>query len=394
MTPIDTSEPWILVLGTADWNQAIATNQHYMVRELAQASRVTFVESLGLRQPQFSIRDVKRALARVFNKSANARTEKRPLPDGVDIVSPVVIPVHSGLPRVINRPILRSLLRAWRNHSGPRILWTYSPVTYGLEADASCTVYHCVDLLGEFPGISSAMIDRESARLAEIDVVAIGSSQVVVDHLKKQGFSSILHWPNVADVAVFGSRTGTVDRQPSAVFAGNLTSSKVDFELLRDLVAADVRLHLAGPIAEGGGESTIEQVNDLVNRGAKYHGMLDLKSLAHLYRSATVGVIPYKMNAYTSGVNPLKTFEYLAAGLSVVSTPVPAVQTQPHDVFVTASAEEFVSFVRLNLGAPLSADLIRRSDLADLNSWTERGRAARALVSHLHLGTPRPNAHD
>jgi teichuronic acid biosynthesis glycosyltransferase TuaH len=42
----------ILVLGTAEWNSPIATNQHYVVRELAAGAQVTFTESLGLRRPK------------------------------------------------------------------------------------------------------------------------------------------------------------------------------------------------------------------------------------------------------------------------------------------------------------------------------------------------------
>jgi teichuronic acid biosynthesis glycosyltransferase TuaH len=49
----------VLVLGTAEWNSPIATNQHYVVRELARAHDVRFVESMGLRRPRLDGRDCK-----------------------------------------------------------------------------------------------------------------------------------------------------------------------------------------------------------------------------------------------------------------------------------------------------------------------------------------------
>ena len=57
--------------------------------------------------------------------------------------------------------------------------------------------------------------------------------------------------------------------------------------------------------------------------------------LAHLYRQCTVGLIPYVVNDYTQGVSPLKTYEYLAAGLCVVSTGVPSVSPVAGDVVVS-----------------------------------------------------------
>ena len=50
----------VLVLGTAEWDQAIATNQHYAVRELSEHHDVTYVESMGLRRIEFTWRDARR----------------------------------------------------------------------------------------------------------------------------------------------------------------------------------------------------------------------------------------------------------------------------------------------------------------------------------------------
>ncbi len=46
--------------------------------------------------------------------------------------------------------------------------------------------------------------------------------------------------------------------------------------------------------------------------------------LPAVLRAADAGLIPYARNALTESVFPMKVYEYLAAGLPVVATPLPA----------------------------------------------------------------------
>lgn len=371
----------ILVLGTSDWNQPIATNQHYAVRELSKAHGVTFVESMGLRRPQLRARDLRRIISRI--RRTRRLTTTRQVPSNVRIVSALVVPFHRGPARLLNRVLLRYQVRHWSQRSEARLLWCYSPVTYGLEKIATRTIYHCVDLLGEVPGIDQTVVRRGERLLAAHSAVAAGSSPQVVQHLRTVGFRTVHDWPNVADVEVFDARGRNTVRHPSAVFAGNLTPTKVDFDLIESLLKAGVTVHLAGPIAEGGGTAE-EQVSRCVQLGAVFHGHLSPAELAALFSECTVGLIPYADNKYTQGVSPLKTFEYLAAGLAVVSTGVPSVVPVPGSVFVERR-ENFAGRVysTTELGIPGSALVEHRADLASRSGWDSRGGAMRTLVTAL-----------
>lgn len=374
----------LLVLGTADWNQAIATNQHTMVRELARAYPLIYTESMGLRQPELRMRDLKRIARRLRRGRVADAAQQRQIPDGVEVRSPRVIPRHLGVAARLNRPRVHSLVEDWIAQPSPRILWTYTPATYGLEQIADAVVYHCVDLLGSVEGINERVIARGERQLAAVGTQAIGTSEVVAHHLERVGFRDVLHWANVADTDVIeAARPAVIERHPRAVFAGNLSTTKVDFGLLGALVDDGVDLHLAGPVAEGGGSAHAE-LRDLVERGATYHGMLNLTALAELYWTAQVGLIPYVMNDYTHGVNPLKTYEYLAAGLGVVSTPVPAVVARPDHVDVVDERAGFVAAVRHHLATTADAD--ERLAIARRHSWTGRGDEARALVESSLVG--------
>ncbi|UKA57997.1 glycosyltransferase [Arthrobacter sp. FW306-2-2C-D06B] len=377
-------QPMVLILGTADWNQAIATNQHYMAREIAAEFPILFSESLGLRRPELTRRDIDRMIRRLDPRSRSEFAE-RPVPAGMEVVRPVVVPVHSGVTKLLNRALLRRFYSSWISYPGPRILWTYSPVTYGFDEIADATIYHCVDLLAEFPQISTQLVNDGENALARTADLAIGSSGAVYEHLNNRGFSKVVHWPNVADVSLIRSefKSGEGRRPGRAVFAGNFSEKKVDFELLRQLLHEGVELHLAGPIAEGGGKADA-LVKELVQQGAEYHGHLSLVDLAKLYWTASVGLIPYEINSYTRGVNPLKTFEYLAAGLHVVSTAIPAVNKVEGHVSVASNRQSFVRNVLARTSLPSAGEIAERHELADRNSWTLRGVQARNVLGEMN----------
>ncbi|MEQ7737478.1 hypothetical protein, partial [Escherichia coli] len=193
-------------------------------------------ESMGLRRLQLSKRDLKRIFNR-FRPGKKSARGNRVIPDNCEVITPLVLPIHEGLAREINRRSIMKQLRQWIAYDGPRLLWTYTPVTYGLESTTPSRIYHCVDLLGEFPGISRELIHTSERRLAASGARAIGSSEVVVDHLQEMGFKDVLPWNNVADVSLILSRRPDIERRSKrVVFAGNLSAAKIDFDLLEKLL--------------------------------------------------------------------------------------------------------------------------------------------------------------
>lgn len=60
---------------------------------------------------------------------------------------------------------------------------------------------------------------------------------------------------------------------------------------------------------------------------------------------SNIGIIPFKINRLTEGVNPLKVYEYLAMGLTVVSTPMEELKEIPN-VFLANSKTEFSNTIK------------------------------------------------
>src|SRR6201986_2591422 len=97
----------IVCVGFADWDTELWTNQHHLMSRLARENRVLFVESLGLRRPQWAGRDLTRIVRRLRRGLAPPRAV-----DGLHVLSPLVLPLHRyALARAINRRLLRRQVR-------------------------------------------------------------------------------------------------------------------------------------------------------------------------------------------------------------------------------------------------------------------------------------------
>ena len=113
-----------------------------------------------------------------------------------------------------------------------------------------------------------------------------------------------------------------------------------------------------------------------------------------MLRGAAAGIIPYAINPLTSSVFPMKVYEYLAAGLPVVATPLPALDGV-EDVVTAADAEAMAAALDAELGAdtpelPRGALAPGREPLLGGAHRADRGGAAvseRAVLVTEH--TPR-----
>lgn len=376
----------IVCIGTADWASSLWTNQQHLMSRLARDNRVVFTESQGLRRPTLAGRDVRRILRRLAKGLRPPR-----LLDGVWIVSPLVLPAH-GSPhaRRANLAILRWLLRrAMRRRGLERpILWAYNPHAYALAGSLGETliVYHCVDDIAAQAGIDAESFGEAEAVLASRADLVIVSAPPLVAHVRRRGARNVVLLPNVADVDHFRGARDLEDPpelsaipHPRLVFAGALAAKKLDISLLVELARRrpDWSLVMVGPVGEGdprGDLAALAEAPNIHLVGAKAFG-----ELPAWLGAGDVGLIPYAANPYTAAVFPMKVYEYLAAGLPVVSTPLPSLQDVKGIAFAQ-TPEEFESAVEAALLTETPERRAERVSLADAHSWDRRVEEIGRLV--------------
>jgi glycosyltransferase involved in cell wall biosynthesis len=334
----------VVCVAVADMDAQLWTNSQQLMTRLGSAIPVVYVESLGLRAPRLSRRDISRLGRRL--RRGIARVPQRP--DGLVVVSPLVIPYHGRRTlQELNRHLLDRQLRASLvGLPRPRVLWSYTPIA-AAELDLAgfdLVVYHCVDDFGTVPRMPAAAVYEAERELAARADVVFASAPALATRLREINPRTILV-PNVADTAHFATALEDGDvpddiarlPRPRVLYVGSLSDHKVDWSLLADVSASlpEFSFVFVGPI---GGESRMTGYRRLASRkNCSFPGARAFAELPAFMRGADVGIVPYRLSAHTDAVYPLKLVEYLAAGLPVVSTPLPALGARPEIPIITAS---------------------------------------------------------
>ncbi len=382
----------IVCVGFADWDTDLWTNQHHLMARLARENRVLFVESLGLRQPQLAGRDIARILRRLRRGMAPPRAR-----DGLHVLSPLVVPLHrSRLVRALNARLLPALVRRAARRLGLRapILWAYVPQAEVLidALQPSLIVYHCVDDIAAHGRIDTASFRAAEERFAARADLVLASAPALAERMRRFS-ANVLDAPNVADTELFAqalipSPPAPLDAQmaalpaPRIVFTGAIVAVKLDLELLVELarLRPSWSFALVGPIGPGEPHADVSALSAEPN--IHLLGPRAYEELPNVLRAADAGLIPYARNALTDSIFPMKVYEYLAAGLAVIATPLPAL-AGVEGVRCAADPQGIARLLDEALAQDDPERRAARSRAASAHSWDRRLEEIAAAIDAL-----------
>lgn len=360
----------IILFSTADWYSKYWTNKQHVASQLAaRGNRVLYVETVGLRLPGLNGADARRIVARL-KRGLSPITA---VADNLWRLSPLTIPFGHRSPIIAGFNQLQLTMRIKRWISGNGVLaplvWTYHP--YMLEAAKSINpsklVYHCADDLGAMPGI-----DRQSFDLAERRLLREADVTFTTSHRLQERCSAITgahshYFGNVADISHFAagrsaqalpSEFDEIPR-PRLGYVGALSDFKLDFDLLTAIVEQrpDWQLILIGDERQGQADRRLARLAG--HKNVHMLGWRPYRDLPRYMAGLDVALLPQLLNGYTQAMFPMKFFEYLAAGLPVVSTPLDAIRDYKSLHSVASDAAAFVDAIRTILEykpAPMAID--------------------------------------
>jgi glycosyltransferase involved in cell wall biosynthesis len=379
----------IVCVGFADWDTDLWTNQQHLMSRLARENRVLFIESLGLRQPQLAGRDIARVWRRLRRGLAGPRSV-----DGLHVLSPLVLPFHRyAAIRAVNRRLLPALVRRAAARLGLRdpILWGYVPQAEVLipSVKPALVVYHCVDDIAAQERIDTSSFRAAEERFAARADLVLASAPALAARLRSVS-DNVIDAPNVADTELFARALapGPVDPAvaalpaPRIVFTGAIVSIKLDLPLIVELarLRPEWSFALVGPVGPGDPHTDVSRLEAEPN--IRLLGARSYERLPEVLRGADAGLIPYASNELTASIFPMKVYEYLAAGLPVVATPLPALA----GVADVASAPDAAGLARL-LDEALAGDSpdkrAERSRRAAAHSWERRQQEIATAIGRL-----------
>lgn len=365
----DTSGGWrsdaksfgsIVVLSTADYNAPLWTNKQHIASRLVDEVPVLYIESLGLRRPRFNARDLSRMARRISlmlkRGASDSAQPAKASRENLTVVSPVLIPFHSSRwIRKINRRLLeRQLAGALAKLPMPRMLWTFSPLAIDVVdlGDYDEVLYHCVDDLSTVPHISAKLVNDLEKRLASRSDHVVVTTPALREKLsrfnpKTSEFHNVVdieHFSRVAAAAVPDDMAAV--SEPRALFIGALSDHKINWKLLVEVSATlpDWSFVMIGPLGEEAKQPDALSAEQRPN--IHLFGHREYDDLPDYMSGAKVGLIPYRISEHTNAIFPMKTLEYRAAGLGVVSTPLPGVveaKSNGLGVSIADNADDFAS---------------------------------------------------
>jgi glycosyltransferase involved in cell wall biosynthesis len=378
----------ILYLSPADWDGPRGRFQH-VARRLTEANRVLYADGLGVRG--IGAADWRRSLRKVG-------LSLRPVPQrptgvhGLWSITPVAVP---GQRHAFVRSLNRSLLRAFLRHhmralrfKAPLVWIAYPhPTLVSLldDLEPRAVIYDCVDDWPMFARAFDNIAVAEERLMRRADLVLVTVAEL---RDKASRFNArVFLVPNGVDAESFADipegRNGEPSdvaalRRPRIGFVGNI-AEWVDLDLIERL--ARLRPEWSFVFV---GDYKAQRMRP---REGNIHwlGYRPYERVPAYVRAFDVCIIPFVDSKLTRSVDPLKLYEYLAAGKPVVSTPLPRAADFGDLVRVASGPEAFASAIAGALSST-HEERERRVAAARRNGWSLRVAEMVSLIrTHLAI---------
>jgi teichuronic acid biosynthesis glycosyltransferase TuaH len=371
-------QPVLVYCGGSSWDAPPGTD-HHLATHLADHVRVVYVD------PAESVVSQARSGAAVSGRSSIEQVSDRLFRLRPRTLPGVTRPLLRDLAAARTRTAVRRLSRDLGLHVVAQVVASMDDVF--LPDLTTCRVLYGTDDFvagAHLMGLSRGWVLRREPRQLAAATHVLAVSDVIADRWGRAGHPvSVL--PNGCDAAAF-ARTPTTPPvslevpAPRAVVVGQL-SERLDLRLLEEFARTGRSLVMVGPAL---GPEIARRLEGLAatNANVQWVGRVPFESLPGYLAAASVGLTPYVDDAFNRASFPLKTLEYLAAGLPVVSTDLPAARALDTDhVSLAADAATFVAATLARLDARESdREVADRQALASGHSWSVRAEELIGIV--------------
>lgn len=313
--------------------------------------------------------------------------------DSLKVLAPYRLVADSAAGSDEQNPLNQDQLReqvlaalAYLNWKNPCLLWIYHIPAVGLvgSLNEAGVVYDCVDSFSSFSWAhpETGAWEEELARKA--DVILTSAYALYQERLRSNSATYLV--PNAADLVHF-SKSGQYRCEPPELkrighprlgFIG-AAYEWLDLKLLEYLATNNPKWNLLmiGPRQHG---MEFPEYDNLYWLGAR-----EYKALPWYLQYLDVMLIPFLENEVTKHANPIKLWEYLAAGKPVVSTGLPEVQPVAELIRVSKDQRGFYENCLQTLedlrSLPKRNQIVLRARaMARRNSWEERRRQIKVIL--------------
>ena len=366
------TEPTIVWLAGTGWDQITGTDKR-IVRQIGLLRPVVWVDppvALDRRRPRLGA------------------SAPEPVAPGVTRVSVSVLPgiTRRGI-RLITARIVDAVVASLLAGLDDATVVVAFPLARLPRGSTATRVLYVTDdwldgaaLMGFSPAVVRGTLRANLARADAVAAVTPSLLRLVLGEGTRGADATALAARVVANGAP-APTAAPVDREHVAGLVGQI-NERLDLSLLEELVRRGVPLRIIGPRADRDPAFGRRLDSLLAAPGVEWLGPVPQSELAlHLGRLG-LGLTPYVDTPFNRASFPLKTLEYLSAGLRVVSSDLPASRwLDTPFVAVRGDAASFADAVVTELALPV--DPARDDEcraFAARHSWVQRADELLELV--------------
>jgi glycosyltransferase involved in cell wall biosynthesis len=358
-------------------------NRQQLMSVFARQNKVLFVESrpylrptlAGFHRGDLRLSDLRRSSVRQI--SENLFVFRYPIWAPISGRFPL-----NQLTRMIRRLSIHNVLSQLQM-SHP-IVWFSRPDMVGLVHEIPPTrllLYHVVDEYTAYGGQTKASRRRigkqEKQMMASVDAVIVVSKKL---YEAKRPFNPNTYLvPNGVNYEAYHAALADPHlpddlqriKPPRLGYIG-LIGDKLDFNILKELACENPgwSFVLLGEARVSLQAETWQALRALPN--VHHLGPVEASQVPHYVKGFQVGLVPYLQNRHAEHINPLKLYDYLAAGLPIASMDIPAAREFRQHIHLADSPQDFAQTVRAALADRTSERRQTRRLVASQHTWEAR----------------------
>lgn len=373
-----------IIVGSEKWISGNQTSKHHLILQfLKMGASVLYLENISMRRigsgGSSDIGKARKILKAIFDGV------QHPLRNLITY-TPLYIPYpKSAAVRTMNSWFIAAQIRILqRRYKFNKPVYLYFVPTGEIltgKLNQQLSIYYIVDNFAAFDGIENDTVRLlENRALKSADLV-FATAQTIIERLAISR-KNILHSPHGVDVEHFQSTQNAETQLPAELsdvprpiigFMGSLAHDSIDIDLLARLAKRrpDWTFLLLGRQS-----SDVEALRQYPN--IKLVEAKPYKEMPAWLKAFDVALMPFLQNELTRDLNPIKLREYLASGIPIVSTRLPAIVPYGNVISFAHSDDEWEAAIENylhNLGS-----IEARQKSVQHETWEARAKTVAEVI--------------
>jgi len=256
------------------------------------------------------------------------------------------------------------------------------------QFDEQLVVYHCYDEYAAFTGSDRARVADQEARVLDAADIVLTVSEGLYEkkrlrnpntHLVRNGVDYPLFASAREEATPVAAELAAL-RRPIVGCVTRIVPDYFDAALLHEVFSRrpDWTFVVVGP--ECSSSEALTALKRLPN--VRLLGRRELSALPSYLKGFDACLIPYVLTENKLLADPLKLYEYLAAGKPVISKPLPGLASFSNVVTFATTVDEWIEAIAAAIAHDSGDAAARRQEIARQHTWDNRVDVIGRLIAN------------